>query len=113
MVPDNDAAGRDKGEAAVAALYGVAASVRFCTVCADLGARADVSDWLEASGLDGAGVMAALEDDPNDLLGVVGPGERGQQAGTGAHPRPDGLALRPVGAGRLDRAANPAGRPGL
>jgi hypothetical protein len=61
VVPDNDSAGRDKGEAAVAALYGVAASVRFCTVCADLGARADVSDWLEATGFDGVGVMAALD----------------------------------------------------
>ena len=60
VVPDNDAAGRDKGEAAVAALYGVAASVRFCEVCADLGRRADVSDWLEATELGGAGVMAAL-----------------------------------------------------
>ena len=60
IVPDNDSAGRDKGEAAVAALYSVAASVRYCTVTFDMPAKSDVYDWLKATGYDGPGALAVL-----------------------------------------------------
>ena len=48
IVPDNDKAGAARVEKVVAALHGVAASVRVCDLCADMPPKCDVSDFLDA-----------------------------------------------------------------
>ena len=52
VVPDNDAAGVRSAEKTCAALVGVARSVRYAPLCADMAPKADVSDWLNAGGGD-------------------------------------------------------------
>jgi len=50
IVPDADIAGRDKGKKSAEQLFGVAASVHYCSeVTAKLGAGADVYDWLHSA----------------------------------------------------------------
>lgn len=58
VIPDNDTAGIRGAEKTCAALVGVARSVRYAPLCADMAPRADVSDWLAAGGGD---VVAACK----------------------------------------------------
>ncbi len=52
VVPDNDVAGIRGAEKTCAALVGVARSVRYAPLCADMPAKSDVSDWMAAGGGD-------------------------------------------------------------
>lgn len=48
VVPDNDMAGIRGAEKTCAALVGVARSVRYAPLCADMAPKSDVSDWMRS-----------------------------------------------------------------